>query len=157
MPVSIRDDYPAGCANGNSCYACSCSRTGELVVDLGVSIDMEGYACLCASCGLEIGKLLGLVEPDAAVEAVAAMHALQATADGLLAERNEALALVAALRRHDEQHPAEPPAPVLCEHDDAEEVRAAFEAGEKGTTTVKPPPKPKAAPRKRAPKPKAAQ
>lgn len=111
MAVRIRDDVPQGTARGNGCYACGVGqsvRKGEQWVDFEQNIDFEGWLIICSTCVREAAAMLGMVGPGRAVDAEAELSAVQAEADELLAERNEALALVEALRRYDERKSVPP-------------------------------------------------
>lgn len=129
--------YPPG-TMGAGCFLCSCTvprdkgyGETEAVVDTGVVVEYEGGLALCESCGREIGRLVGLVEPAAVEQAAAdAVDAGRTAAEALdRAERAEDLAL--ALLRYAEVEPFaaadEDEGPSLAEQFDAA-VQAAVQA-----------------------------
>jgi hypothetical protein len=117
MAVSIRDDYPPGTRGGNTCSCCHSGQRDirdpktnelrkELVVDLGETVDFEGFIMVCEQCVREAARMLGMIEPTERDAALADLHEVQRAADEALADRDEARALVESLRAYDEKQPA---------------------------------------------------
>lgn len=113
MPVSIRDDYPLGCAREGSCVCCGAGRRDlgygrvEKVVDLGVSFDFEGFLMICETCVREAAGLLGMIEPDQRDEALAHAASMAAENDRLQREHDEAVTLVETVISFRERHAGE--------------------------------------------------
>ncbi len=64
MPFFLHNEFPIGTRN-NACATCNSDRRPtDRLVDLGVTIDFEGYLVMCETCAREIAQLLGYETAD---------------------------------------------------------------------------------------------
>lgn len=106
MAFEVRDVYPPGTVD-NTCYFCKASQRDmgqgrkELVIDTMTNIDFEGFLSICESCVLEMGRLIGMISPEQAIDLQFETAQLREDNRAVNEQLNDTLEALSMLRKVD--------------------------------------------------------